>query len=319
MLGAFVVLLAAVACGGPDDGAVSEPPPTAELEPEPLAEPTQAEKDWLEAYGQAFGPLSAESRASSSEMLACVDRVMSGSLDISECRPFVVSNQALLVAMRDAVNGLPPAPATLEFLSDAWDEFVSEGLAASELVLEGLDAAPESLEQIRLFDQSAVLDRRARASLATASFRFFALVGEEIPDLTAEGMALDSVLWDEETYDPWTAAEFEYLKGLDDPEVSLTEMSALAANAGAALDDYLATLRALPEPEHEPFAEVLQDLIEGYETISKSYAEAAIAWDPLDEQLLTTAGELRSEGFPAAGKAELEFQQLLLAAIAARE
>ena len=164
-----------------------------------------------------------------------------------------------------------------------------------------------------------MLERRGRAPLFAAFLRFAALAGEEIPDSIAEGLALGSALWDEETYDPWTAAEFEYAKGLEDPEVVLTEMSALATNAGAALDDHLAALRALPEPEHEPFAEVLQDLIEGYETISKSYAEAAIAWDPLDEQLLTTAGELRSEGFPAAGKAELEFQQLLLAAIAARE
>jgi hypothetical protein len=42
MLGVFVVLLVAVACGGTDDGAVSEPPPTAELEetaPGPPAPP----------------------------------------------------------------------------------------------------------------------------------------------------------------------------------------------------------------------------------------------------------------------------------------
>ena len=42
LLCVFVVLLVAVACGGSDDGAVSEPPPTAELEPVPPAEEPEA-------------------------------------------------------------------------------------------------------------------------------------------------------------------------------------------------------------------------------------------------------------------------------------
>jgi len=221
--------------------------------------------------------------------------------------------------MRDAVNGLPPSPAALVFFSDAYNEFISEGLEAYELALEGFDGAPGSLEQIWLFDQYDLGMRRARGVIFDAGFRLSALLGQEVPDRTAEGAALDSAIWEEETYDPWTVADFEYMKGLEDPEVDFPEMVALAANAGAALDDYLAGLRALPEPEYEPFAEVLQDLIEGYEALSESYAKAVSGFDPVDEQLLTASNQLRAEGFQAIIAAQTEVQRLFAAVIAARE